>query len=57
MGEDMGKTSNWLVHDHKQYDAALAQCEEIAEEGLWDEALRIYKQFVENLKLQQLVLE
>jgi len=47
----MSETSNWLVHDHGKYDALLAECEELAEEGLWEDALRVYRQFLEELKL------
>lgn len=47
----MSESSNWLAHDHKQYDEVLAECEKIAEAGLWEEALKIYKDFVEDLKL------
>lgn len=47
----MGSTSNWLLHDHERYDEALAKCQEVADEGHWDCALKIYQQFVDELKL------
>jgi hemerythrin-like domain-containing protein len=47
----MSGASNWLVHDHEHYDIALTECEEIAEEGLWGDAIEVYQRFVEDLKL------
>ena len=47
----MSESSNWLVHDHQRYDKALSECEEIAEEGLWQDAIEAYERFVDEFKL------
>ena len=51
----MQSNSNWLVHDHGKYDEALAGCEAVAEEGLWDEAVSMYRDFVEDIKVHMLM--
>lgn len=47
----MSEHTNWLVHDHREYDAALEQCEIAAGAEEWDEAVSLYKGFVDDLKL------
>lgn len=47
----MNETSNWLVHDHRRYDEALDKCEMAAEVGEWKNATRLFKEFVNDLKL------
>lgn len=47
----MNETSNWLVHDHRKYDEALDKCEMAAEVGEWKNATRLFKEFVNDLKL------
>ena len=47
----MNNTSNWLVHDHHKYDAALDECEMAADVGEWKNAKRLFLDFVTDLKL------
>jgi iron-sulfur cluster repair protein YtfE (RIC family) len=47
----MNETSNWLVHDHRKYDAALDECELEAGVGEWKNAIKLFKQFIDDLKL------
>jgi len=47
----MSKTNNWLVHDHRKYEAALEECEMAAGAGDWKDAIRLFTGFVEELKL------
>ncbi len=47
----MNNTSNWLVHDHRKYDAALDACEIAADVGEWKNAKRLFRDFVTDLKL------
>ena len=47
----MNNASNWLVHDHCKYDAALDECETAADVGEWKNAKRLFQNFVSDLKL------
>lgn len=47
----MNKPPNWLVHDHRKYDAALNECEMAAGVGEWENAKRLFQDFVTDLKL------
>ena len=47
----MNGTSNWLVHDHRKYEAVLDECELAAGVGEWKKAKQLFHQFVEDLKL------
>lgn len=47
----MNETSNWLVHDHRKYDAALDECELEAGAGQWKNAIKLFNQFIDDLKL------
>lgn len=47
----MSNTSNWLVHDHHKYDAALEECEMAADVGEWKKAKNLFQNFVSELKL------
>ncbi len=47
----MSEMSNWLVHDHRKYEAALEACEFAAGAEEWKEAVRRFEDFVEDLKL------
>ena len=47
----MNETTNWLVHDHRQYDEALRDCELAAEVSDWKTAVKLFNTFVEDLKL------
>lgn len=47
----MSDTANWLVHDHRKFDAALQACEFAAGAEDWKEASRIFRDFVNDLKL------
>jgi len=47
----MSDTSNWLVHDHRKYDALLDECETAADVGDWKNAKRLFNEFVSHLKL------
>jgi len=47
----MNDTSNWLVHDHHKYDVALDDCEAAADIGEWNNAKRLFEDFVSDLKL------
>jgi iron-sulfur cluster repair protein YtfE (RIC family) len=47
----MNEPSNWLVHDHRKYDVALDECETAADVGEWQNAKRLFNDFVADLKL------
>ncbi|MDH5368660.1 MAG: hemerythrin domain-containing protein [Gammaproteobacteria bacterium] len=47
----MNNTSNWLVHDHEQYDDMLNICEVAAETGEWKKAKDLFQNFISDLKL------
>jgi hemerythrin superfamily protein len=47
----MTESSNWLVHDHRKYQAALEACEVAAGVEEWREAAARFNAFVEDLKL------
>lgn len=47
----MNNTSNWLVHDHYQYDDMLNSCEAAADTGEWKKAKDLFKKFISDLKL------
>ena len=47
----MTNTDNWLVHDHRKYEAALQECEMAAGAGEWKEAVRLFKEFADDFKL------
>ena len=47
----MNDATNWLVHDHRRYEAALEACELAAAAGLWKDAIRAFDSFVDDLKL------
>lgn len=47
----MSETANWLVHDHRKYEAALEECEMAAGAGDWKEAIQLFHDFVEDLKV------
>ena len=47
----MNETNNWLVHDHRKYDALLTECEMAAEMADWKDAVSLFNQFVRELKL------
>ena len=47
----MSDSVNWLVHDHRKYEAALDECEMAAGAGQWKEAVRLFNNFVDDLKL------
>lgn len=42
---------DWLVHDHRRYDEALARAQEAAEDGAWGEALLLFTDLLEALSL------
>lgn len=43
----MNKTTNWMVHDHRQYETALENCEMAAGAHEWQEAIRLFNDFTE----------
>jgi hemerythrin superfamily protein len=47
----MNETSNWLVHDHRKYDAILDECEMVAGAGEWKDAKQLFYRFVDDFKL------
>lgn len=47
----MSATENWLVHDHRKYEAALREVELAAGAGQWEEAERLFREFVDDFKL------
>jgi hemerythrin-like domain-containing protein len=47
----MNNQSNWLVHDHQQYDDMLGECELVAGTGDWKSAIALFNKFVNELKL------
>jgi len=47
----MSDTMNWLLHDHRKYEAALDECELAAGVNDWKVAIRLFNDFVNDLKL------
>ncbi len=47
----MSEDANWLVHDHRKYDAALDECELAAGAQEWKAAIALFKEFVKDLEL------
>lgn len=47
----MNTPSNWLVHDHRKYDAALDECESAADAGEWKNAKHLFQEFINDFKL------
>jgi len=47
----MPETSNWLVHDHRKFEAALRDCELAAGAEDWKAAVALFQAFAEDLKL------
>ena len=47
----MNETLNWLLHDHRKYEAALDECELAAGVNDWKVAIRLFNEFVNDLKL------
>jgi hemerythrin superfamily protein len=47
----MSETSNWMVHDHRKYELALNECEIASGANDWKEAIRLFNEFVSDLKL------
>ena len=47
----MAEESNWLVHDHRRHEAALTQCELAAGAEDWWEAVDLFRDFVDGLRL------
>ena len=43
--------SNWLIHDHRKYQAALEACDIAAGVREWKEAVQGFNAFVDELKL------
>lgn len=47
----MADTENWLVHDHRRYEAALADSVAAAEAEQWKLAMERYEGLVDELRL------
>jgi len=47
----MSETLNWMVHEHRKYEAALDECELAAGVNDWKVAIRLFNEFVNDLKL------
>ena len=47
----MDTTDNWLTHDHHKYDEMLSECEMAAEMADWKDAIRLFDEFIIELKL------
>ena len=47
----MNETSNWLLHDHRKYDALLTECEMAAGMADWKDTVHLFNEFVADLKL------
>lgn len=47
----MPETSNWLVHDHRSFEAVLRDCELAAGAEDWKAAVALFQGFAEDLKL------
>ena len=43
--------SNWLIHDHRKYQAALEACDIAAGVREWKEAVQLFNAFVDELNL------
>ena len=53
----MNNPSNWLVHDHHKYDAALDECESAADAGEWKNAKRLFQEFIDDFKLHMRMVD
>ena len=47
----MPETRNWLVHDHRKFEAGLRDCELAAGAEDWKAAVALFQGFAEDLKL------
>ena len=47
----MSDSSNWLIHDHRKYEAALKACEIAAGVEEWKEAVQRFDAFAADLRL------
>jgi len=47
----MSDSSNWLIHDHRNYEAALKACEIAAGVEEWKEAVQRFDDFVADIKM------
>lgn len=47
----MNKATNWLVHDHHKYDQMLTECEMAAEMADWKDAVHLFNEFTNDLKV------
>ena len=47
----MQAQANWLIHDHRRFEAALQDCEDAAGAGDWKAAVKVFHSFVDDLKL------
>lgn len=47
----MSETNNWLLHDHRKFEAALQDCELAAGAEDWKAAVALFHGFVDELKL------
>lgn len=47
----MSEESTWLAHDHRAYEAALAECELAAGAGDWREAVALFSAFADDFAL------
>ena len=47
----MSDSSNWLIHDHRKYDAALKACEIAAGVEEWKEAVQRFNEFAADIRL------
>jgi len=47
----MSDSSNWLIHDHRKYDAALKACEIAAGVEEWKEAVQRFNEFAADIKM------
>src|SRR4030067_2917435 len=47
----MSDSSNWLIHDHRQHQAALEACDIAAGVREWEGGVQRFNAFVDELKL------
>ena len=47
----MNEDTNWLTHDHAEYEAILYDCQSAAEQEDWKTATRLFRELVSHIKL------
>lgn len=57
MGDTMNKNSNWLNHDHLEYETLLYDCQAAVEQEDWRSAQQLFEQLVSHVKVHMRIEE